>query len=138
MADGVHNSTLITGMENNDVLSLTVTNELPQTVKGLIICLVAYDSANRAKWPIATAHDHSISMGYYKRNLYMATWEEVDIESGGSKTVTIDCNHDKFTGVRALVARVTVEADGAETALDNPLLEDWYELALGSPTHYFD
>lgn len=120
---------------NPDVLSLTVTNELPKTVENITICMVAHNEANQAIWP--EGKNFSSFNNTLKRNLYIASWENVDLKPGGSKVLTIDCKH-AFAGVRAIVARVSVKAGDVTVDLDNPILEEWCELALGSPTHYFD
>ncbi|MBQ6594223.1 MAG: hypothetical protein IJH78_00990 [Clostridia bacterium] len=131
VADGVGSSL---DLYNRDMLTLTVENASDRTVAGMVLLAVSYDAEGKTV-PLENSGLIGIKMGSEKRSLQTITLEELSLAPGGSFAQNIPCDHSRFVGVRVIVAQVTFE-DGE--AVENPIWEEWQELALGSPTHYLD
>lgn len=122
-------------LHNQDILTLTCElEEGTQEVTGMVVLIVCHDAEQKAV-ALVNGGLSSISMGDEKRTLQTQVSEGISLTSAVPYQLNIACDHSAFTGARALVAEVTF-ADG--TTLVNPLVEEWQELALGSPTHYLD
>ena len=118
---------------NRDVLSFEITNNASYEVTQVIVLAVCHDAEGNAQ-RMTSSGISLVTMDNEKRALLTLTYD-VTIAPGATVTVSNECDHGQFTGVRALVAQVTA-ADG--TAYTNPLYEEWQEVALGSPTHILD
>ena len=129
VADGVNSS----ARDNPDVLSLTVENQSSETVKDIVLLVVAYDEGNRAA-PIQGTGIAGMK-GTNKRSISVWPQEALNLEAGKSQIINVACQHSQFTGLRALVVEYT-DAEG--NTYVNDLYEQWQELALGSPTILLD
>ena len=129
VTDGVSTDSLY----NNDMLSFEITNDTEHEIAQLVVLAVCHDAEGKAQ-PL-TNEGLSMIVGREKRTLQVLTFEPTGAAPGAVVTVSVACDHDGFTGVRALVAQYTT-AEGE--AVTNPLYEQWQEVALGSPTHILD
>ena len=137
VADGVSG-----GAEGGpDILTLSIDNMSESRVDGIVVMVVCFDDENKACAFEGSSDPYSLDFSITpvgskeKRELYVYTFDGLNVSPGASFQVTIPCKHNNFTGASALVAQYTTDS-GEEVT--NPLAEEWQELALGSPTHILD
>ncbi len=123
--------------EGEDILTLSMKNNTTQQeVDQITVLVVCYGEDNRAEKLKSKMGFSLFDPGAKdKRELSVLTFDDLAAAPGADFQVTIPCRHSNFTGVGALVAQYT---DGDGNEITNPIVEQWQELALGSPTHILD
>lgn len=124
---------------NGDLLRLLVHNYgADKAIASFTVFLVGVDdngiSAKLTSEPRIGIESVTVGENRY-REIMMLHYDNLSIAPGAGYDTNIRCNHDNFTGVRALVGKVTY-SDGSSAI--NPILDDWYEQAMGCPTHVLD
>ena len=129
VADGVGSDS-----NNRDMLTLTVENASPYTLREVYVQVLCHDAEGHAQ-ELQREGGLSLITTQDPRSMFVGKFFDLAVAPGDSTQLNIACCHSNFTGVRALVAQVVT--DEGET-LTNPLFAQWQELALGSPTHILD
>lgn len=118
---------------NGDTLTLSVTNASDAAISQLVVLLVPYDDDNmKSRFEYEPPH---IEFQESHRREIIITTQDVNMLPGDTYNIMLSCQRSYFKSVRALVYMV-VTADGQTFV--NPIGDDWYELAMGSPTHILD
>ena len=118
---------------DNDYLILTIRNSSDKDLSGLSIYLVAYDNDNRQ----VEIGSGIISFSTTQTPQVFSA-SSLLIKSKQEKDLTIRCNADKFSGVRAIVSAYTTSDN---VVIENINAEKWYDAVYTDKkveTIYFD